>query len=42
MAHPNWVSNPARKVPPELWRPEIETRAGLAETARWYRDAGWL
>jgi len=42
MAHPDWVSNPARKVPPELWQPVIETRAGLAETARWYRNAGWL
>jgi nucleoside-diphosphate-sugar epimerase len=24
------------------WRPEIPLPAGLRETARWYRDAGWL
>lgn len=40
MAHPDWV---ARARPdPALWRPEIATPAGLAETAAAYRAAGLL
>lgn len=42
MIHPDWVSAPDKAPPPELWRPEIETRDGLAATARWYRAEGWL
>ncbi len=42
MTHPDWVCSPARAVPAQLWAPAKETRAGLAETARWYREAGWL
>ncbi|WP_118857757.1 NAD-dependent epimerase/dehydratase family protein [Sphingomonas mesophila] len=41
-AHPDWVASPARKVPAELWRAEIKTPEGLAETARWYEREGWL
>ena len=38
-AHPNWVSRgPA--IPG--WSPNIAAPEGLAATARWYRDAGWL
>ena len=40
--HPDWVASPARGVPPDLWRPLIDTEQGLAATARWYRDHGWL
>ncbi len=40
--HPDWVADPARSVPPGLWRPSIDTPAGLAETAAWYRREGWL
>ncbi|WP_326524725.1 NAD-dependent epimerase/dehydratase family protein [Sphingomonas sp.] len=40
--HPDWVSDPLRRPPPALWRPRIETSAGLAETAAWYRAQGLL
>ncbi len=42
MCHPDWVSRPDRAPQPALWRAEIETRLGLADTARWYRQQGWL
>ena len=42
MAHPDWVSSPERAVPPEFWTPWIATPEGLADTARWYREHGWL
>lgn len=38
-AHPDWVSHgPA--IPG--WTPRIAAAEGLAATARWYREAGWL
>ncbi len=40
--HPDWVVNPAARPEPELWTPQIETLEGLKETARTYRDTGWL
>ena len=40
--HPDWMVEPCRGAPEALWQPEIETDEGLAETARWYREAGWL
>ena len=40
--HPDWTADPARAVPSELWRPQIATAAGLAATARWYEQQGWL
>lgn len=40
--HPDWVVDPARAIPKDLWRPEIETAKGIAETARWYEEGGWL
>jgi nucleoside-diphosphate-sugar epimerase len=40
--HPDWVIDPARRPPPALWVPRIDTTAGLAATAAWYREAGWL
>jgi nucleoside-diphosphate-sugar epimerase len=40
--HPDWVVDPSRAPPPELWRPHIATESGLAATAQWYRAQGWL
>lgn len=40
--HPDWVVDPSRAAPPELWRPRIDTADGLAATAAWYRQQGWL
>ena len=42
MAHPDWVSSPAARVPEAIWRPEIPTRDGLKATAAWYRENRWL
>jgi nucleoside-diphosphate-sugar epimerase len=41
-SHRNWVVEPKRAAPPELWRPQIPSERGLAESAQWYRDQGWL
>ena len=41
-AHPDWVANSGHSPPPELWHPRVETNEGLAATAAWYRDQGWL
>jgi nucleoside-diphosphate-sugar epimerase len=41
-SHRNWVVEPKRAAPTELWRPEIDTPTGLKETANWYREKGWL
>lgn len=42
MTHPDWAADPARAVPPRVWRPRIATREGLKGTAQWYRDQRWL
>lgn len=42
MCHPDWVVDPARKVPESLWTPRIPTLEGLKATAAWYREKGWL
>lgn len=42
MAHPNWVSRSAKKVPRAVWSPHIAGAEGLASTAEWYRREGWL
>lgn len=41
-SHRNWVVEPKRACPPKLWQPQIATPDGLAQTAVWYRDKGWL
>ncbi len=41
MAHPNWVARSKHRVPPTVWEPRIAGEAGLAATARWYRENGW-
>jgi uncharacterized protein YbjT (DUF2867 family) len=40
--HPDWMVDPGRGAPEQLWRPQVETEQGLAETAEWYRQQGWL
>ena len=40
--HPDWAAAPGAHPPAPLWHAEIETPAGLAETAAWYRAQGWL
>ncbi len=40
--HPDWVVTADRRPPSALWQPAIDTRQGLADTARWYLDQGWL
>jgi len=42
MTHPDWVVSAQAQPPADLWQPRIETRAGLAATAEWYRAHGWL
>lgn len=41
-SHQDWVANPDRSPPPDLWQPQFATPEGLAETATWYRREGWL
>jgi nucleoside-diphosphate-sugar epimerase len=41
-SHRNWVVEPKRAAPAELWRAEIATPDGLKATAAWYREKGWL
>jgi uncharacterized protein YbjT (DUF2867 family) len=40
--HPDWVADPKRAVPCEVWEPQIKSREGLKATAQAYRAAGWL
>jgi uncharacterized protein YbjT (DUF2867 family) len=42
MTHPDWVCSPAKAPPGELWQAQVPTKEGLAQTAQWYRAAGWL
>ncbi|MEL1249545.1 NAD-dependent epimerase/dehydratase family protein [Aurantiacibacter gilvus] len=42
MCHPDWVSDPEKAVPSTIWQPQVRFPEGLAQTAEWYRDAGWL
>ena len=40
--HSDWVVAPDRAPSLDLWQPRIDTGEGLADTAAWYRAAGWL
>jgi uncharacterized protein YbjT (DUF2867 family) len=42
LCHPDWVIDPAKRPPPDIWQPAVVTRAGLKATANAYRLAGWL
>ena len=41
-SHRNWVVDPKLGSPRALWQPHIPTEKGLAATAEWYRESGWL
>jgi nucleoside-diphosphate-sugar epimerase len=41
-SHRNWVVEPKRACPPDVWQPGIPTEQGLKDTADWYRAQGWL
>lgn len=40
--HRDWVIDAARRPPANLWTPRVDTPAGLAATAAWYREQGLL
>jgi uncharacterized protein YbjT (DUF2867 family) len=40
--HADWVIDSNRRPPSNLWTPQVETDAGLAATAAWYREQGLL
>jgi uncharacterized protein YbjT (DUF2867 family) len=40
--HQDWVIDPARRPPAQLWQPQVPTPEGLAATAAAYRAAGLL
>ena len=42
LSHRDWRVDAHRRPPSALWRPQIKTREGVKETARWYRAQGWL
>lgn len=42
LAHSDWTVSPARRPPPELWRPRIALDQGMAAAVAWYRAQGLL
>jgi uncharacterized protein YbjT (DUF2867 family) len=42
LCHPDWTATPDRRPPVELWAPQVETVAGLVQTADWYHAEGLL
>ncbi|MCM8558509.1 NAD-dependent epimerase/dehydratase family protein [Sphingomicrobium sediminis] len=40
--HPDWSVDPDKRPDPDLFTPAIATPDGLRDTARWYREKGWL
>jgi uncharacterized protein YbjT (DUF2867 family) len=42
LTHPDWTIDVNHRVPATLWTPQIATRDGLANTAKWYRKHRWL
>lgn len=40
--HPDWVASEEKRPDKAVWQPQISTKKGLADTASWYRNAGWL
>ena len=42
LCHPDWTVRDEMRPPAARWQPQIGTREGLKETAKWYRDEGWL
>ena len=41
-SHRNWVVEPMRAAPKDVWTPQIDTAQGLKDTADWYRTQCWL
>lgn len=42
IAHPDWVARPDLLPPPDLWTPSVPAQEGVAATAAWYREQGWI
>lgn len=42
LAHPDWTVDPEAAPPQSLWKAEIATPTGLADTVRWYREHRWM
>lgn len=42
MSHPDWTADPNHRPPSTLWRAQVPTPQGLAQTAAWYRANGLL
>ena len=42
IVHPDWTVAAAARPDVSVWSPSIDTEAGLAATASWYRSQGWL
>jgi nucleoside-diphosphate-sugar epimerase len=42
LSHRDWTIDRGASPPKALWQPQIKTRQGLADTARWYKAQGWL
>jgi nucleoside-diphosphate-sugar epimerase len=42
LSHRDWTIDRNAAPPKALWQPQIKTRQGLADTARWYKAQGWL
>lgn len=42
MAQARWVCDPSRAIRDLGFRAEVPLERGVAETAAWYREAGWL
>ncbi len=40
--HPDWRVDPAKRPPPTLWQPGVDTRFGLKTTLAAYREAKWI
>ncbi len=40
--HQDWVIDASKRPPANLWKPQVETDAGLTATAAWYRQQGLL
>lgn len=42
LAHPDWVADSAALRGLGIWAPEVPAAEGIARTAEWYRNAGWI
>ncbi len=42
LAHPDWTADSAPLRSLGIWQPHTALAEGMAETARWYREAGWM